>query len=85
MSTCNVTVTNLTHYPKVALSFDVEESDVPVITATCSFYFPSVEIIDNETGEVIFTYYNSRKMFYPSRIGDFLNDIDSYIIKPEVQ
>jgi hypothetical protein len=24
-------------------------------------------------------------MFYPSRVGDFLNDIDDWIIKPEVQ
>lgn len=85
MSTCNVTVTNLTHYPKVALSFDVEEKDVPAITATCRFHFPSVEIVDNETGEVIFTYYNSRQMFYPSRISNFVNNIDSYVIKPEVQ
>lgn len=85
MSTCNVTVTNLTHYPKVTLSFDIEEKDIPAITATCRFHFPSVEIIDNETGEIIFTYYNSRQWFYPSRVGNFLNNIDTYIIKPEVQ
>lgn len=85
MSTCNVTVTNLTHYPKVTLSFDIEEKDIPVVTTTCRFHFPSVEIIDNETGEIIFTYYNSRQQFYPSRVRNFLNNIDSYIIKPEVQ
>lgn len=85
MSTCNVTVTNLTHYPKVALSFDVEEKDVPAITAICRHHFPSVEIVDNETGEVIFTYYNSRQWFYPSCVSNFVNNMDRYIIKPEVQ
>lgn len=84
MSTCNVTVTNLTYYPKVAFSFDIEEKNIPAITATCRFHFPSVEIIDNETGEVIFTYYNSRQMFYPSSLSNFLDKIDSYVIKPEV-
>lgn len=84
MSTCNVIVTNLTHYPKVALSFDIEEKNIPAITATCRFHFPSVEITDNETGEVIFTYYNSRQTFHPSRVSNFLNNVDSYIIKPEV-
>lgn len=85
MSTCNVTVTNLTHYPKVALSFDVEEKDIPVVTTVCRHHFPSVEIIDNETGEVVFTYYNSRQWFQPKTcVSNFLNQIDSYIIKPEV-
>lgn len=85
MSTYNVTVTNLTHYPKVTLSFDIEEKDIPEATVICRHHFPSVEIIDNETGEVIFTYYNSRQMFYPSYITNFLNNIDSCIIKPEVE
>lgn len=85
MSTCNVTVTNLTHYPKVALSFDVEEKDVPVVTAIWRHYFPSVEIVDNETGEVIFTYYYSHQSFTPSYVNDFVNSVDSYIIKPEVE
>lgn len=85
MSTCNVTVTTLTHYPKVTISFNIEEKDVSALTATCRFHFPSVEIIDNETGEVIYTHYNSRQCFYPCRVNNFLNNIDSYIIKPEVQ
>lgn len=85
MSTCNVTVTNLTHYPKVTLSFDIEEKDVPVVAVICRHDFPSVEIIDNETGEIILTHYNSRQWFYPSCVSDFLDDIDSYIIKPEVE
>ena len=85
MSTYNATVTNLTHYPKVTLSFDIEEKDIPVVTTVCRHHFPSVEIIDNETGEIIFTYYNSRQWFYPSGVGDFIDDIDSYIIKPEVE
>ena len=85
MSTYNVTVTNLTLYPKITLSFDIEEKDFVETAAICRCYFPSVEIIDNETGEVIFTYYNSRQRFYPNSIGDFLEGIDPYIIKPEVQ
>lgn len=85
MSTCNVIVTNITNYPKVALSFDIEEKDIPAITAICRHHFPSIEIVDNETGEVIYKYYNSRKWFYPSCVGNFVNNIDSYIIKPEVQ
>lgn len=85
MSTCNVTVTTLTHYPKVTISFDVEEKDVSALTATCRFHFPSVEIIDNETGEIIYTHYNSRQWFYPSCVSNFANKIDCYIIKPEVQ
>lgn len=85
MSTCNVTVTSLTLYPKVTLSFDVDEKDIPTIAAICRHHFPSVEIVDNETGEVIFTYYYSRQWFYPSCVTNFLQKIDPYIIKPEVQ
>lgn len=85
MSTYNVTVTTLTHYPKITLSFNIEEKDISAITATCRFHFPSVEIIDLMTGEVIYNYYNSRQQFHPSRVGNFLNKINSYVIKPEVQ
>lgn len=85
MSTYNVTVTTLTRHPKVTLSFDIEEKDFNSIAIICRRYFPSVEIIDNETGEVIFTYYNSRQPFYPNLIGDVLDTVDPYIIKPEVQ
>ena len=85
MSTYNVTVTTLTLYPKVTLSFDIEEKDFVETAAICRCYFPSVEIIDNETGEVIFTYYNSRQPSYPNLIRDILDMIDPYIIKPEVQ
>ena len=85
MSTYNVTVTTLTLYPKVTLSFDIEEKDFVDTAAICRAYFPSVEVIDNETGEVIFTYYNSRQRFYPNLIYDALCMVDPYIIKPEVQ
>lgn len=85
MSTYNVTVTNLTCYPKGTLSFDIEEKDFLETADICRGYFPSVEVIDNETGEVIFTYYHSRQPFYPNLICDVLYMIDSYIIKPEVQ
>ena len=85
MSTYNVTVTTLTHHPKITLSFDVEEKDVVDTADICRCYFPSVEIIDNETGEVIFTYYNSRQPFYPNLIRDALDMVDPYIINPEVQ
>ena len=85
MSTYNVTVTNLYNCPKITLSFDIEEKDFVETAAICRAYFPSVEIIDNDTGEVIFTYYNSRQPFYPNLIRDILDMIDPYIIKPEVQ
>lgn len=85
MSTYNVTVTTLTYYPKITLSFNVEEKSISTIATICRHHFPSVEIIDNETGEVIFTYYNSRQWFYPSCVSNFVNNMDPYIIKPEVQ
>ena len=85
MSTYNVTVTTLTHNPKVTLSFDIEEKDFNSIAIICRGYFPSVEIIDVETGELVLRYYNSRKKFYHGGVGSFLNRIDLYIIKQEVQ
>lgn len=85
MSTYNVTLTTLTHHPKVTISFDIEEKDFNSIAIICRSYFPSVEIIDVETGELILRYYNSRQKFYHGGIGGLLNKVDPYIIKPEVQ
>ena len=85
MSTYNVSVTNLNNCPQITLSFDIEEKDFVDTAAICRCYFPSVEIVDNDTGELIFRYYNSRQPFYPNLIRDVLDLVDPYIIKPEVQ
>lgn len=85
MKTYNATLKTLTYNPKIEVSFDFDPKDIDHIVRIADHSFPSLEVIDNETGEIVVIRYNSLDRPAMVTNGDAIELLKKYIIKPEVQ
>ena len=86
MPAYHVTCKNLINYPAIEVNFDIEPQYLTDVLAIAESTFASVDVTDNETGEVIairYTTYDLHPQFMT--IGEALIQLNDYIIKPEVQ
>jgi hypothetical protein len=85
MPTYHVTCKNLINHPAIAINFDIEPQYLTDVLAITESTFASVDVTDNETGEVIAIRYTTYDL-HPQlmTIGEALMQLNDYIIKPEV-
>ena len=80
MTTYKLTLDNCQSNPKVIAEFDsVPESVLENVINTAKFAFRSIEVVSNETGEVVLTHYVGLQLFKPLfECGEAIDIISRY-------
>lgn len=75
---------NLIGYPSIEVNFDIKPRHLTDVLQITESAFPSVDVIDRDTGEIIATRYTSQEFHRPTiTIHEALSQLNDYIISPK--